>query len=248
MAFLQEPERQPLLRVPASAAGLIAALVIAHVARVMSPLLTQQAIIENYAFFPMRYSHAYLVAHNVSPQSFWDRAIPFVSYIFLHANFTHLAINCAWLLPFGSIVARRFGVVLFLTLFLVCGVAGAAAHLATHWGTADYAVGASAAIAGLMAVGFRVIAPINAVDVQSYRAAVSGDPAFEQPLAPLLSLRFLGWTAVFVAINVVAGRTGLGAGPGPGPDLIAWQAHIGGYLAGMLLAGPFDALAHRFRP
>jgi len=247
MAFLQEPERQPFLRVPAATVGLIAALVVAHVARVMSPILTSQAIIFNYAFYPARYSHAFLVAHNASPQTFWDRAVPFVSYMFLHANATHLAINCGFLLPFGTVVARRFGAVLFLTLFLVCGIAGALAHLLTHWGSTDYTLGASAAISGLMAVGFRIIAMVDAPDVQSYTAAVSGKPGSQQPLAPLFSLRFLGWSAMVLAINVFAGSTGWGAGPGPGPQLIAWQAHIGGYVAGMILAGPFDSLARRLR-
>ena len=59
------------------------------------------------------------------PGTVWERAIPFVSYMGLHASWTHLVINCLWLLAFGPVVARRFGSVLFLVFFLVCGVAGA---------------------------------------------------------------------------------------------------------------------------
>jgi hypothetical protein len=53
----------------------------------------------------------------------------------------------------------------------------------------------------------------------------------------------LVWSAIWTLINVIAGFTGLGAGPGV--NVVAWVAHMGGYFAGLLLAGPFDALARR---
>jgi membrane associated rhomboid family serine protease len=240
MAFFQEPERQPFLRVPAVTAGLILALIVAHLVRVLAPAQQSDAIIANYAFYPARYSHAFLAGHGVNPGSLWDRAVPFVSYIFLHANFTHLAINCVWLLPFGSIVARRFGALFFLAFFLVCGVAGAVAHLATNWGSPQYTIGASAAVSGLMAAGFRIVALIEARDIKGFSAAV-----LQKPLAPIFSSRILIWSAVWIVLNVIAGLTGLGAGPGAG--LIAWQAHIGGYLTGLVLAGPFDFAERRLR-
>lgn len=243
MAFLQEPERQPFLRVPAATAGLVIVLVLAHLARTLAPAPISQAILDNYAFFPARYSHAFMAAHGGASQSFFDQAIPFVSYIFLHAGFTHLAINCAWLLPFGSIVARRFGTLLFYAFFLACGAAGAFAHLLANWGSMEYVVGASAGISGLMGAAFRIIA---LVQPQFFAASAGDGSRFRPPLAPILSTRLLVWSAVWIGINVAAGITGLGAGPGP--VLIAWQAHIGGYLAGLVLAGPFDRLAKRAAP
>ncbi|HTW36240.1 MAG TPA: rhomboid family intramembrane serine protease [Rhizomicrobium sp.] len=248
MAFLHEPERQPALRVPAVVAGLILVLVVAHVARTMASTLLSEEIIANYAFIPARYSHAFLTAHNVAPQTFWERAIPFVSYIFLHGSYTHLIVNCVWLLPFGSIVARRLGSVTFILFFLVCGAAGAAAHLVTNWGAYEPTIGASGAISGVMAMAFRIVALVEARDLPSYAATVSGDLRRHTPLAPILSSRIIVWSAVWLVINLVVGVTGLGAGPGSGPQVIAWQAHMGGYIAGLLLAGPFDALAFRISP
>jgi membrane associated rhomboid family serine protease len=248
MAFLQEPERQPFLRVPTIVAGLIAVIIVAHVARTMAPSALSNEILLNYAFFPARYSHAFLVAHNAAPQTFWDRAIPFVSYMFLHANYTHLFVNCVWLLPFGAIVARRFGAFAFLLFFFVCGIFAAVAHLAAFWGSTDFAIGASGAISGVMAAGFRIIAPVEASDLQSFAAAVSGQVEFRSPLAPVFSPRILMWTALWLLVNLVAGVSGLGGGPGTGPQMIAWQAHMGGYLAGLVLAGPFDALGRSLRP
>ena len=242
MAFLQEPEHQPFLRVPAATVGLLSALVVAHAARLLAPVQLSQGILFNYAFFPARYSHAFMAAHGVRTQTLFEQAIPFVSYLFIHANFTHLAINCVWLLPFGSIVARRFGALLFYVFFIACGAAGALAHLVTNWGSMEYVVGASAGISGLMGVSFRIIA---VAQQQLLATSAGGESRLPRPLAPLLSQRLIVWSAVWMGINIVAGLTGLGAGPGP--QVIAWQAHIGGYIGGLLLAGPFDALAAKLR-
>ena len=242
MAFLKEPGQQPFLRVPAATTGLIAVLVCAHIARILAPAQRSQDLIYNYAFYPARYSHAFLAAHGNQSQSFWDRAIPFVSYNFLHGSFTHLAINCVWLLPFGSLVARRFGALLFYLLFLLCGVAGAFAYLLANWGLVEPMIGASAAISGLMGAAFRIIAAIDVRDVQSYSLALGSAQRGDLPLASLFSPRLLLWSGLVVAINVLVGRQ---SGFGPGAQLIAWQAHIGGYFAGLVLAGPFDFFARR---
>jgi membrane associated rhomboid family serine protease len=65
----------------------------------------------------------------------------------------------------------------------------------------------------------------------------------ETPLAPLLARPLLVFTAIFVAINLLMGITGLEMGGESGQ--IAWQVHLGGYAAGLLLCGPFDRLRPR---
>jgi membrane associated rhomboid family serine protease len=65
----------------------------------------------------------------------------------------------------------------------------------------------------------------------------------EAPLAPFLSRQILMFTLVWAAINVMTAVTGFGVGGESG--LIAWQAHLGGFLAGLLLCGPFDSLRPR---
>jgi membrane associated rhomboid family serine protease len=59
-------------------------------------------------------------------------------------------------------------------------------------------------------------------------------------LMPIWSSQVLGFSAVWLVINVVTGLTGLGTGGQIEP--VAWQDHMGGYLAGLLLAGPFEAV------
>ncbi len=226
MAFVPDPApRQPFLRVPISVLALLAVLAIVYAAEALASPQTYNAMIARFAFYPARYSERFISAHHVDPGSLFARAIPFISHIFLHGSLTHLMINSVWLLPFGSIVARRFGGVLFFVFFLVCGVTGVAVYLVFNWGSIVPVVGASGAVSGLMAAGFRIL---------RYPFTTDGTRG---PLEPILSSRILLWSAISILIFVVAGITGLGAGPGP--QGIAWQAHVGGYLAGLLLAGPF---------
>jgi membrane associated rhomboid family serine protease len=228
VAFLRETGRpQPFLRAPSVVLWLILVLVGAHALRVFAFAHDTDTIFLTYGFVPARYSHAYLEAHGINPGSFLERALPFVTYMFLHGSYMHVAINSVRLLAFGPVVARRLGSLLFLLFFLVCGIAGAAVHLACNWESAAPVVGASAAISGLMAAAFRML-PV---------------PGHDQwrPLAPVFSPRILLWTGLWVVVNIIAGVTGLGTGGEV--QLVAWQAHLGGYAAGLLLAGPFDALA-----
>jgi membrane associated rhomboid family serine protease len=232
MAFLQSaPPRQPIFRAPAVVLWLIGLLAALHLARISRPTLSD-ALIYEYGLYPLRYSHAFLESHMANPGTPWERVVPFLSYLGLHGSWTHLIINCLWLLAFGPIVARRFGNVLFLVFFLACGVAAALCYLALNWGSPVPVVGASGAISGLMAAAIRMLPGQAPWVTQS-----------EAPLAPLLSRQILVFSTIWAAINVLTALTGLGVGGESG--LIAWQAHLGGFLAGLLLCGPLDRLRPR---
>ncbi|HEX7725568.1 MAG TPA: rhomboid family intramembrane serine protease [Rhizomicrobium sp.] len=222
---LPEEGPQPFLRLP-WAIGALAALMLG-IEAVLS-LMPGQAdrILFNYGFVPARYSSSFLAAHGIDGGTLLERVLPFFTYMFLHAGWMHVAVNTVWLLAFGTAVVRRFGNARFFLFFILCGVAGAALHLALNWQAVAPVVGASAAISGLMAAAFRLIG----------REGNAFAPP--QPLLPILSRRILLWSAIWIVINIVAGVTGLGAGPGA--QFIAWQAHLGGFAAGLLLAGLFD--------
>ena len=228
--FHQGRPREPFLRVPPAVIWLILILVGAHAMRVFAFGPQSDAIIFEYGFVPARYSETFLATHGFNPGSLFERALPFLTYMFLHGSFTHVLVNSVWLLAFGPIVARRFGAVLFLLFFLVCGVAGAVVQLSSSWGSTAPVIGASAAVAGLMAAAFRML---------PFAGQGHG-------LTPIFAPRILVWTAIWTALNVAAGVTGLGTGGGA--QLVAWQAHLGGYGMGLLLAGFFDALANRASP
>jgi len=200
-------------------------------ARISRPSLSD-ALVYEYGLYPLRYSHAFLESHMANPGTLWERVVPFLSYLGLHGSWMHLIINCLWLLAFGPIVARRFGNVLFLLFFLACGVAAALCYLALNWGSPVPVVGASGAISGLMAAAIRMLPGQAPWVTQS-----------EAPLAPLLSRQILVFSAIWAGINLLTALTGLGVGGESG--LIAWQAHLGGFLAGLLLCGPLDRLRPR---
>jgi len=237
MAFLQsQSPRQPIFRAPQVVLWLIGALAAAHGARTLLSPARSEDMIYQYALVPARYSRAFLESHrdlDMSwPGTVLERAIPFVSYMALHNDWTHLVINCLWLLAFGPVVARRLGAGLFLVFFLVCGIAGAGFYLALNWASPIPVVGASGAISGLMAAGLRMLP-----------GQTPWTAPGETSLAPIFSRQILMFSAVWGAINLLAGLTGLGMGGETA--LIAWQAHLGGFLAGLLLCGPFDALRPR---
>ena len=229
MAFFQEtrPAREPFLRVPASVVVLIGILAAAHVARVLAPTAVQDAILNTFALDPVVYSTQALHALGVARPDLLDLLLPPLGHVFLHANFTHLAFNCLWLLVFGPVVARRYGTLVFYAFFLVCGLAGAAAFVGLEWGRNVGAIGASGAISGLMAASIRML-----------RMREPWLLGATLPLLPLRSSQVVMFSVVWFTVNLVTGIIGIG--PTGTIEAIAWQDHLGGYLAGLLLAGPFD--------
>lgn len=233
MAFLQsDPSRQPVFQAPAVVLWLIGALAAAHGARGLVSDARSQGLVLEYALIPARYSQAYLESRMGDPGTIWERMVPFVSHMALHSDITHLVINCLWLLAFGPIVARRFGAALFLIFFALCGIAGAAFYVALNWGSDVPVVGASGAISGLMGAAIRMMPG---------RIAPWMVGANEVPLQPLFSRPILMFSAVYTGINLLLALVNFGPGAGP----IAWQAHLGGYVAGLVLCGFFDLLRPR---
>jgi membrane associated rhomboid family serine protease len=223
MAFLSDPQSEPAISAPAIVWVLIASIVGIELSREFLWSGASNAIFEQYGLVPLHYSGAWIAAHHPGVIAL---AAPFVSSVFLHGGLLHVGINSIWLLAFGTIVARRLGTPLFLLFFLICGAAGAAAFVAMDWGANDAAIGASGAVSGLTAAGIRMLGS------RRPRTDVTA------PLLPLFSRLVIGFSLFWVAANLLAGLTGLGAGPGV-VENIAWQDHLGGYFAGLLLIGPF---------
>jgi membrane associated rhomboid family serine protease len=154
-----------------------------------------------------------------------------VTYSLLHANLTHLAINMVWLLAFGSPLANRMGTWRFLLFWVVTAIAAAALHYAFHRYDATPLVGASGAIAGMMGAaarfGFRI-------DRSAEKPAFSGRPL---PIMFVLRLRpVVTFLAIWMVINLFSGLFGLVPGE---EGTIAWEAHVGGFLAGFFGIGAF---------
>jgi membrane associated rhomboid family serine protease len=151
----------------------------------------------------------------------------FVTYAFLHGDFTHLIFNSVWFLIFATAVARRVGTGRFLMLSLLTALGAAFTHVYFHWGSPVPVVGASGAVSGLMGAAFRFI-------FVNPNAQLVWPPA----MLPLFSRPVLLTSAVWVVLNVVLGVTGLT--PEGFGAAVAWEAHLGGFFTGLLIFPLFD--------
>lgn len=230
-----------MFNVPRVVVAAVAAMALVHALRAFLSPREDVRLLLRFAFIPSRYDPA-LLSEAAFPGGRGAEVWTFVTYAFLHGDLTHLVVNLVWLLAFGTPVARRFGPLRFVLFSAVTAAAGAAMHLATHTGASVPMVGASAAISGYMAGAIRFIfAPVR------WRVLPSGRVARDQTAAPLLvtlrDSRVLIFLGVWFGLNVLLG---LGSFAILGEEQsVAWQAHIGGFLAGLLLFPVFDPVNAR---
>jgi membrane associated rhomboid family serine protease len=231
---------EPIFNVPTVVTATIAVLALIHALRAF--VLTQEQDIELlllFSFIPARYD-ASLLAQGAVPGGLAAEIWTFVTYALIHGDWMHLGLNCVWLLAFGTPVARRFGAIRYLAFFALTSAAGAAAHLATHSNAFVPMVGASASISGFMAAAMRFAfqrsGPLGLLG--------SDDAAYRVPALPLAAVlrdaRVLAFLGVWFALNLLFGIGSLSLDGGE--QAIAWQAHIGGFLAGLLAFAAFDPI------
>jgi membrane associated rhomboid family serine protease len=234
------PAREPIFNVPLVVLLLLAAMALVHAVNELV-LSTEQtnAFLDMFAFVPARYDLRILRQY---PWTLgWGAAVwTFVTYAFIHGSLMHLGFNAVWLLAFGPPVARRFGPLRFLIFFLAAAAVGAAVHLAVHHGEPMPLVGASAAISGAMAAAMR-FAFERGGPLSAFRS--DDDSAYRVPAPPLsVALRdprLIAFVAAWVVGNLFSGLGGVTL-PGQDDMPIAWEAHIGGFLAGLVGFALFD--------
>jgi membrane associated rhomboid family serine protease len=228
-----------MFNVPAVVLATVALLGLVHAVfvLVLTPDQATQFLLV-FSFIPARYDLAVLAAEPWTHG--WGAAVwTFVTYAFIHADLNHLFFNAIWLLAFGTPVARRFGPLRFVAFFAVTAAAGAAVHLATHFGEMLPMIGASASISGAMAAAMRFVfqrgGPLGLLRNRD-------EEAYHVPAAPLGAMlrdpRVLAFLLVWFGVNILFGM-GTVAMPGM-QQSVAWQAHIGGFLAGLLAFPIFD--------
>jgi membrane associated rhomboid family serine protease len=233
--------REPIFNVPAVVVATLAIFVIIHVTRVF--VLTPKADLEFlllFSFIPARYDVALLLGGAV-PGGFGAQIWTFVTYAFIHADITHIGMNSIWFLPFGSAVARRFGALRFLAFFAATAACGAATHLVFHTGEMAPVIGASAAVSGMMAASMRFAFQAGG-PLASWRHR--DNESYQIPAAPLRTAlrdrRILAFLLVWFGLNLLFGLGSLpiiGAG-----QTVAWEAHMGGFFAGLILFSAFDSI------
>jgi len=233
---------EPIFNVPPVVLATIAVLVLVHALRMLVMTDAEDVrFLLTFAFIPARYDINPVV--DSLPGGFGADIWTFFTYAFIHADLLHIGLNLAWLLPFGTALARRFGAWRYTLFMLVVAAAGALAHLLSHPGAMVPMIGASAAISGAMAAAMRFVFQRGG-PLEAWRGEI-GDDAYRVAAVPLGATlrdpRFLAFLAVWIGLNALFGLGTVSIGEA-GQE-IAWQAHIGGFFAGLLLFTPFDPQA-----
>lgn len=240
-------QRRPgrAINVPGVVLWFIVALVVVHGVRQVIGPERDEWVLFTFAFIPARFAPPPELAGLAFPGPPGARWWSFVTHMMLHGDWMHLLINSVWMLAFGSVLARRLGSVRFLLVSAASAAAGAAASLAWYWGGEfTLLVGASGAISGQLAGAVRLmfaeggsLATLGRRRFEAVRALSLGE-TFRTPAA----LMFL---AVWFVITIFSGA--LSFGP-PGEEVrIAWEAHVGGFLAGLMCFGLLDRGPKPFR-
>lgn len=149
--------------------------------------------------------------------------------LFLHGGWAHVLMNSVAALAFGPPTARLLGgdargAGAFFLLYLTCGVLAGLGFVAANLNDASAVVGASGAVSGLLGAASRLIQGHGRI-------------------GPMFGRTVLGMAAAWAIVNVILGVSGLTPGASGMP--VAWQAHLAGYAAGVVLIGPFARLAGR---
>jgi membrane associated rhomboid family serine protease len=236
--MFDQPRRERMLNVPTAIVVLLAVLALVQLLLmfVLTPEQTTEFLLL-FAFIPARYDTS--VLPDLAWPGGWAADVwTFVTYALIHADLSHLIFNAVWLLAFGSPVAQRFGSLRFIPFMALTAAAGAAVHLVTHFGELLPMVGASAAISGAMAAATRFVFQ-HGGPLEFWRDRTEACRVPAAPLADSLrDARVLAFLAVWFGINILFGVFSVGM---PGVEqAIAWQAHIGGFLAGLLAFAAFD--------
>ncbi len=145
--------------------------------------------------------------------------LPFLTSMFLHGGVLHIVLNMWTLYIFGPALEDRLGRGRFVALYLIAGLAAGLLHVLTNWSSAIPTLGASGAIAGLIAA-YALRFPFAWVNVV---VPVLFIPVFFTLPATLFA-------GIWFLTQVLQGTTALFA-PSQGGG-IAWWAHIGGFAAG----------------
>ena len=173
-----------------------------------------------YGIVPLRYSDPNLSAHFTGFQQY----LPFLTSMFLHGGFLHIIGNMWFLYIFGDNIEDRLGHIRYLFFYLLCGVTAGLVHLFTNWDSKIPTIGASGAISGVMGA-YLLLYPrskiLTLIPIFLFIQFIE-IPAFI----------FLGYWLLIQLFSASLTSRNVGG--------IAFWAHIGGFIAGLLFIKIFD--------
>ena len=214
--------REPAINIPFAVLALIALCLGIHAIRTyVLAQPTDNEVLFYGAFIPLRYA---------AGETGWtiEAFTSTLTYSFLHGSFSHVFNNVLWLIVFGSPLARTLGGLRFLMFWGLAAIIAAGFHYASNMMDPTPMIGASGAVSGMMGAAARFGFRMNRG--AGGNAFVSHVPALVDALRTRSVLMFLG---VYLITNFLVGYSGFT--PDANGASIAWQAHIGGLVAGFFL-------------
>ena len=175
-----------------------------------------------YGLVPARYS----IPHIASYFSMGQQLFSLISFMFLHGSFWHLLGNMWSLYIFGDNIEDRLGSLRYLVFYLLCGVTSGMFHLLLNLSSNIPTIGASGAIAGVMGAYFLLFPGARILT-----------------LIPILFIPFFLEIPAYFYLGIwflLQFLSAAGADSSAGG--IAWWAHIGGFISGMILLKVFHIL------
>ena len=168
----------------------------------------------SYGVVPADLTHA--ASQNI-PYSPIPEPLTFITYMFLHAGWLHLISNMLFLWVFADNVEDAFGYFAFALFYLLCGIAGALAHVMMAPDSPAPLIGASGAVSGVIGA-YVLLYPKARVWILLF---------FRIPLR-ISAIWILGSWFLLQVFSVLTAETG--------SDVeVAWWAHIGGFIAGLAI-------------
>ncbi|MBI4446950.1 MAG: rhomboid family intramembrane serine protease [Acidobacteria bacterium] len=214
------------------------------------PIMTVSLILANIAAFlyelslPPRALESFVFLYGVVPARFQflseyplevmqTTSINVFAAMFLHGGWVHLLGNMWYLWIFGDNVEDRMGHFRFLIFYLVCGIAASLAHIFFNISSEIPSIGASGAVAGVLGAYLLSYPFARILTVLPFFLFW---PVVELPALLVLGFWFFvqlmnGTAAVTIAAQTTGG--------------VAWWAHVGGFVAGMILIGAFARVTPR---
>jgi membrane associated rhomboid family serine protease len=213
----------PSRSVPVVTRALILINVLVFFFELMLPRESLEQLVYLFGLVPARFSHPdWAAAIGFPLDNYW----PILTHQFLHGGWFHIIANMWTLWIFGDNVEDRMGPMRFVIFYLLCGTIAGLTHMLTNPDSTVPSVGASGAIAGVLGA-YILLFPTARLVV----------------MIPILFFPFffevpaIFYLAIWFFAQLLSGTMAL-AGPEQVGG-IAWWAHIGGFIAGLLLCGLF---------
>ncbi|MCX7831333.1 MAG: rhomboid family intramembrane serine protease [Actinobacteria bacterium] len=201
----------PTERTPFVTIGIIIACVLVFLKEISLPPESLDALVKTYGFVPARFFS--------SNTSLLEKIIPIFTSMFLHGSFMHIIGNMLYLWIFGNNIEDKIGHFSFLLLYLLSGIAAAMLQGIANTSSSVPMIGASGAIAGTLGAylvlfpGARILTMIV-----FYFITFQELPAFI-----VISVWFL-----IQFLSSLGSLSGINTG-------VAYLAHVGGFIAGLIL-------------